>query len=206
MVIMLDIIDKDEVDTRKYIKGRKAVDRKCARCGGSNTQTDKYGREQWGNYYDKNGKQIKGQYICSKCRGIESYDNTIKTVRDIRINNLDIDSNLAKAVISQAVIAKALGIEDLNIKYDNYGWYIDLEHINYGKIDAKSSSLQDYGRWYWYPIRKNPLPGRKKKHILCNTFICIGYDYERKNIDVVLIIPSENCDVSTINYNKDSKR
>ncbi len=82
----------------------------------------------------------------------------------------------------------------------------DLEHINHGKIDVKSSSLQDYGRWYWYPARKNPLPGRNKKQILCDTFVCIGYGHKRTNIDAVLIIPSKYCDVSTINYNKDSKR
>lgn len=203
---MLDIVDKDDVDPRKYIKGRKAIGRKCAKCGGDYTQTGEYDREQWGNYYDENGKQIKDRYICSKCRGMDRYNETIKIVRNIRIDNLDIDSNLGKAVISQAIVAKVLGIEDLNIKYDNYGWYIDLEHINHGKIDVKSSSLQDYGRWYWYPTRKNPLPGRNKKQILCDTFVCIGYGNKRTNIDAVLIIPSKYCDVSTINYNKDSKR
>lgn len=57
--------------------------------------------------------------------------------------------------------------------------------------DSKIWSLQDYGRWYWYLTRKNAQQGRSKKQILCDTFICIGYDYKRNDVDVVMIIPSD---------------
>lgn len=136
--------------------------------------------------YDKDGNET-GRWLCYKCRGRDyqnlpdSHNSFVAANRNVRTGNIGKKSEQGKTIISQAVVAKYLGIEDLNIKMDNYSHYIDMEHERYGKIDVKYSSLM-YGVWWLFNNRKK---------IDCDTNICIGLDKSGDNIESVFFIPND---------------
>lgn len=128
----------------------------------------------WDEYYRKNDPG--------------SHPNLVKSITNIRTGNLDRNSELGKSIIDQAVVAKVLSIEDLNIKENNFGYYIDLNHWKLRRIDVKGSiprccrtGYSERDKWTF---------GTRMK-IDCDTYICMGYDFKRKNVDVVYIIPNE---------------
>lgn len=145
-------------------------------------------------YSCKCGKKDCTRYICNKChmkiqsRLPDSYHDADKSVKNIRTGNLDKDSSTGKAIISQAVVCKVLGAEDLNIKMDNFRWYIDLENEKYKKIDVKGPSLSVFTRnqfiYYYWRIDTN-------RKLDCDTYIILGFTFNRKNITYVWIIPND---------------
>ena len=125
----------------------------------------------------KCGKKDCTGYICNKCamkirnRLPDSYNNANKSVKDIRTGNLDKDSSTGKAIISQAVVCNVLGVEDLNMKMDNFRWCIDLENEKHRKIDVKGPSLSVFTReqfiYYYWHVDTN-------RKIDCDTYIILG--------------------------------
>lgn len=107
--------------------------------------------------------------------------DVMKSITNYRIGNVKKDSDYGISMMSQAIVAKFLGIEDLTIKTNDFKYYIDAESKEYGKIDVKSSTLQQYGIYCF----------ANKMKIDCDTYICLGYDRPRRNIDNVYIIPNE---------------
>jgi hypothetical protein len=80
-----------------------------------------------------------------------------------------------------------------------------IEHKDWGKIDAKGSSLflQNNATNTLYHIFHT------NKNKTADFFFCIGYDKDRKHVIRVFIIPNEenvsNKDTIYVPYNRDSK-
>lgn len=173
--------------------GYKIKGRKCCKCG--NKTYVLQGKELWFKYkidkdgnYDKNGYWDNRSYLCYKCYqdipvNYEIYRNKTRSMTQTRTGNLKIDSGRGKSLIDQAVVTKVLGIDDLNIKMDNFEYYIDASNEKYGKIDIKGSHFYLIEEIWRFSTRGN---------IICDTFILLGYNHDRTNIDFVWIVPNEN--------------
>lgn len=188
----------------------KYKNRMCCICKKKNTYIMPDGIPRWNSC--KCGNKGCTGYICSICHDRDygknnpnSHNNIIKSSANARTGQLDRNSNTGKSIIDQAVTAKILGTEDLNIKMNNLGYYIDIEHEKHGNIDVKSSSLVTirkrtvkalvkYYAWRFHTYRK----------IDVDTFICIGYDRYRKCIERVWIIPREMVYSDSIYIPRDS--
>lgn len=168
-----------------YFEGRK-----CCKCGKDKTSWNWY-------KYRVKGVWDGKSYLCINCWKIEyhknvqklnpySHNNIIKSMADFRTGNLRKDSETGKSIIDQAIVAKIFQSEDLNIKMDNLGWYIDIENKEFGKIDVKGAKISDDG-WMFNNRRK----------IECDTYVCLGYDRNRENIDKIWIIYNED-DITNI--------
>jgi len=187
---MLKIIGEDEV--REHRNKKNFDGRICCRCGSVKTGKNWFGHDSW--YSHSCDKKNCTKYFCSKCwqedyrKLPDSHNNIIKGLANSRTGNLDRSSESGKSIIDQAVVSKVLKIEDLNIKMNNFEWYIDMENDMYKKIDTKGSCLRiiragllKYYIWSFHTYKK----------IDINTFICIGYDRNRNNIDFVWVIPND---------------
>lgn len=91
--------------------------------------------------------------MCTRCDSKErgkfpnSRNNVIKSIANSRNSLLDIDSNTAKGLIGEAVIAKVRNIEVISIKSDNFRTRFDLSlDPEYGIIQSKLRSPY-YGDW-----------------------------------------------------------
>lgn len=87
-------------------------------------------------------------------------------------------------------MSRVWGLDDLNLKNDDFRTPIDMIHSVLGRIDVKSSALNpedvvdryvDYGRCVFHTNRKKE----------CDTYILLCYDSKRKNIFAVYIIPND---------------
>lgn len=167
------------IKPKSYFEGRK-----CEICESDKTYIDCYGRSSWFYNKDENGNWTGG-YLCSKCFNKHdpySHNNIRKYMRKARIGGLGKGDNHYKSIISEATVCEVLGIENLNIKNDNFEYYIDANHYKYGYIDIKARSPDDHDRWGFNTRRK----------IDCDTYFCLGMDDEWKNIEAVFIIPNED--------------
>ncbi len=82
--------------------------------------------------------------LCPKCSST-----------DWRIGNLDPKSSLGKGFIGQQIVAKTFGIEDCNLKTDNFHFYVDLyKHSDYGHIEVKTSSYNKWRRVWSFVTRR----------------------------------------------------
>lgn len=182
---MLEIVSKDDAIIRNYVPDDYYKGRVCCECKNSKTYIKESGKPQW--YGCACGKKDCTGHLCNKCwlkiaaRLPDSHRNMMKSIADYRIGNVRKDSDYGISMISQAVVVKTLKIEDLTIKTNNLKYYIDAEHNEHGKIDVKSSTLQQYGIYDFASRMK----------IDCDTYICLGYDMNRRNIGDVYIIPND---------------
>jgi hypothetical protein len=174
-------------EEKQRYRNEKFKDRKCCICG-------KIESSNWHKCLcDK--VECKG-YICGACY-VRDYNEFIKSNRLSRTGNVAVGSSQYMTIVSQAVVAKYLNIEDLNIKMDNFEWYIDMENDVYGKIDVKSGRLtivNIYDAWEFGINRK----------IDSHVYFCIGFSRDLKVIDVVYIIPNEGwiCNLEMITIHK----
>ncbi len=159
------------------------------KCGKEGTYRNNSGSYFWYSC-QCGGKDCTG-WLCHKdytrrqSRKSGEYIDMMKSIADIRTSNVKVDNDKGRYIMSQAVVAKILGIEDLNIKNDNFMWPVDMENKNYGKIDVKCSSLwyrEDRGMWTYSTFKK----------IDCNTYILLGFGVNHENIEDVRIVPNED--------------
>lgn len=177
--------------------------RKCCKCGSDKTYMKSPESPLWCRYYDDKGYWT-GDYICNKCHLDimnnlpDSYKNLIKSMRKCRTGDISFSDNLGKAMICQAVVAKILGIEDLNIKTDNFRYCVDMEHNIYGKIDVKGVKIDKYDRLNFESRRK----------IDCDTYVCLGFNKNWSVVEVTYIIPNtdEIINIRTISIAKNPLR
>jgi hypothetical protein len=158
--------------------------RKCCKCGSNKTGKNLSGNPHWYKYYAEKGNWDGESHICTICYqkyGFKGSHNTQRFVSNYRTGNVKKDDDYGISIISQAVVVKVHRIEDLTIKTDNLRYYIDAESDKYGKIDIKSSTLQQYGIYDF----------KNRMKIDCDTYICLGYDKYRRNVDDVYIVPNE---------------
>lgn len=121
---------------------------------------------------------------------------------DCRNKNLDPDSTSGKGYITEALVAKFLGVKtcfDITGNF-NHGAFDMYEDEDWGIINVKGSSLHCYdGYLMWhFNICKNIAP---------DFFFCIGYDKDMKNVESVHIIPNEDyvCKLAHVNVPKDRR-
>ncbi len=101
-----------------------------------------------------------------------------------RNNNLDPKGKMGKGYITEVLVAKKLGIKtcfDVTGNF-NYPGYDILEHKDYGKINAKGSTLSKSGHHH-FNTNKSTKP---------DFFFCIGYDEEMKHVISVYIILNDD--------------
>lgn len=122
--------------------------KKCIICGSTETYIENSGKHIWHKYKCNGGVWNGRSYLCHKCNhlnwyrdiGIKDYDNT-KYMTNVRSGNVDKRKAQGMVIITQAVVAKVLNVNDLNIENDNFGWHIDMKNDDYGNIDVKYSCL-----------------------------------------------------------------
>lgn len=125
-----------------------------------------------GNYKKENQRWItkglaKGNVMCVNCYA--------KSYRDYMNNNLDKNSEVGFAFISQRVVANVLGLE---LKYDcncKYGFKapIDLYHKDkYKYINVKASHLHSDNSWK-FKLTQREIP---------DTYIMLGFSQDKKDI------------------------
>lgn len=120
-------------------------------------------------YYDEN----KNRY-CSSCIRKQDY----------KYGNLNPESAIGFAFISQRIVAKTLNINhDCNLEI-NFGHPYDLYDINYGKIDVKCSKLLlNEGIWEIWSFKVD----KKNK---ADYYIMLGFSRDKKEILKSWIIPT----------------
>ena len=119
------------------------------------------------------------------------YPNGIRYCRkhgqgsDYVIGNLNINSSVGLGRAGEILVIKTLSIEKENdCNRISCHYKFDLIHEKYGKIDVKTSLLNDngYNNWQFsFDPEKNP-----------NNYICIGLSSYRKNVKHVWIVPNED--------------
>lgn len=171
--------DKDQI--KLAIIDNSAKKKKCCKCGCDNSFPNFYNH-----ICDK--ENCTGS-LCVNCRRYEYYhkveSNMIKLNAQIRNNILDRDVSLSKSIVDQAVVAEYLGVEDLNIKMNNFNYYIDIEHEKHGKVDVKGGTLKtSKGSFYWQFGNHNKIEP--------DTYFCLGYDILRDNIISAWIVPNDD--------------
>jgi len=170
---------------RDYLTGRICCE---CKCGNEGTYRNNSGSYFW--YSCKCGNESCTGWLCHKdytrrqSHKQGGYVDTMKFLTDVRMSNVKIDDDKGRYIMCQVVVAKTLKIDDLNIKNDNDGWPVDMEHKDYGKIDVKCSSL-----WYRRGIAMWTYSTFKK--IDCNTYILLGLSQDHENIEDVRIIPND---------------
>ena len=139
---------------------------------------------------DKNGRPT-GKWMCQYCYEQNSPNSDLnkrKANADCRNKNLDPNSNQGIGYITCTLVKKYLGVEDcFDITGNfNYPGYDLIETEKYGSVDTKGSTLIDLSKVghfvHVFATCKNEKP---------DTFFCIGYDKDRKNVIVVYIIPND---------------
>lgn len=183
-----------EIENKKNEYSRNKMNgRKCCKCEISGNYKDIQYK-----YYDDKWNWDRKSYLCKSCWDKDPKSNNtrnlIKSMAKCRLIGFDKDSNNGKAIMSQAVIAKFLKVEDLNIKMDNFNYYIDIEYYEHGKIDVKAEAPNDRDKWGF----------RTRRKLDCDTYFCIGMDDKWNNIEMVLIIPNDECitDISMITISR----
>lgn len=139
---MLETIDESELikTGRKVIKvDHGYVNHTCTKCNickKNETGMLSNGRPHWlrhvinedGNF-DPNGNWDRKSYICVKCYDKEcrklpdSHTGLIKSMRKFRNKELPKDCSSGKGFIGEQIWCKARGVENCNIKKDNFAWY-----------------------------------------------------------------------------------
>ena len=120
----------------------------CCKCGNDKTHVRPSGQQCWYRKYGKNGDWDGKSWLCHKCYSKKqnylpgSHQNIQRDFARWRIGQLDKYSNKGKEVIGQWIVAKVLGLEDLNIVNDRFNEPTDLSD----KVEVKTKS-PNYGEW-----------------------------------------------------------
>ncbi len=176
----------------------------CYRCNKSFDEVPGHPEKEKDEY-----RRWMGIWDCHACW--QKYDpnssyNKRKLESDCRNNNLDPNSPSGVGYITAMLVKKFLGIEDCFDITDNFNYpkYDMIEHEDWGKIDAKGSSLRIQNNSGSLGHIFNSNNNEEADH-----FFCIGYDKDRKHVIVIYIVPNENNIVETegitIPYNRYSK-
>jgi len=168
--------------TPDYFEGRE-----CCICGSKDTRQGFSGKPQWYRYKDKNGVWDRESYVCYHCWQKIHYEDKREDIRSEsqwRMGELSRYVETGIGIIGQYVVAKTLGIDDLNILKDNFRQPVDLsEHSIYGTSDVKTATLTDYNRWIF---------GRVSN--ICDTVFYLGMDRYMpwRNVEMICAVP---CDI-----------
>lgn len=119
----IELLNSFDVYNRR--KGYLPRNKICCWCGSIETYKD---------HWYLCGYNKKG---CTKCLCYACHHGS-----DWRTGNLDPLSNTGKGFIGQQIVAITYGVEDCNLKMNNFHFYIDLSKISeYGYCEVKIGSL-----------------------------------------------------------------
>lgn len=143
------------------------------------------------NYYE--GNWDAKSYICRSCYVVDYYGKYEKYIADFRNKNLDPKSSSGKGFIFEQIVNNTLGIENCNIRLDNFHSHFDgSQHQEFGMIQSKGTIL-------FYGIYKGFIWSFNTSDIKdCDTVFLICMDIEMKNVDRVYRIAVDYIDVMTI--------
>lgn len=103
-----------------------------------------------------------------------------------RTGNLSMNSSTGKGFIGAQVVAKTCGLDDCNVKMNNFNFYILSKHSVYGYIEVKTVSLSiEYMRWMIHLRNWN---------FDTLIIVCMDCEYPWKNVLGVYAIPREYVD------------
>lgn len=171
---------KEQKELAIFDDRRKNERAKCCRCGGG-TWINPDGRHVWNKC--RCDKPNCTTYLCHKCKA-KDYDKE-RRVTAWRTGNLSMYSNTGKGFIGAQIVAKTYGLDDCNVKMNNFNFYVDLsKHSTYGNIEVKTASLSvEYMRWM----------------VALNNFnfdtliiVCMDCESPWKDVLRVYVIPCEN--------------
>lgn len=160
----------------------------CCICGSKDTYVYN-GKHIW--YNHRCNKKDCTAYECSVChKKIEyntpgTYANAKKLQADCRNENLDSSSSSGRGFIGVQIVAHRYGIDDCNIKMDNFRFYVDLSKISgYGYSEVKTSSFsKTYGRWKFNTDRVQEYDTA--------FLVCMDNNWPWKDVDRLYAIPWE---------------
>lgn len=186
---------ENEIENKKkeYLK-KKIEERKCCKCGEDKSNWS------WYKYRNEKGIWDRKSYLCHTCGVYEDYNKNIKSIADWRTGQLSRYSSHGKGFIGVQIIAKTIGVEDCNIKTNNFCFYVDLSmHNKYGKSEVKTSTfhVRD-NRWVFGGIK----PENSDTIFL----VCMDDNDPWNNVIRIYIIPSKYIDTNSIGISKDSFR
>lgn len=134
-----------------------------------------------------NRQDCKG-FMCITCnsryrnRLPDSLQNKLKGLRNCRTGNINLYSNQARCIIGEAFIVKTLGIDNLNIKMNNFRYYIDAIDNKYGRIDIKIKTLIP-GKWWNFDLGTD-------RDYETNILVCMDQYYPWRSVQKIYIIPN----------------
>ncbi len=162
----------------------------CAMSGSTKTgMYNLFDEADWRRDKHRTGSWDGKSYLCARCDGIvrsnlpNSQKNITKTMRDCRLGILGKYVSQGKAAISQWIVAKTLGIKDMNIENNNFREHVDLsKHIIFGMIDVKSATFST--TYDWWSISSLIKIDENADNIV---IVCMDKFWE--NVERVYIIP-----------------
>jgi len=168
----MPIINKDSIKLRK-----------CCKCGGNKTTKNYNGTPVWFNHKcDKDGCT---KYLCRSCYGKIAYRSyNTDYIAEWRIGNLDPLSPSGKGFIGQQIVAKTYGVEDCNLKMDDFRFYVDISKISeYGYSEVKIRTLNTNHQWSFDT-------GRPQKYDSI-FLVCMDKNVPWKDVERLYVIPSD---------------
>jgi hypothetical protein len=174
--------DNDKIQETEQEMNTIQSNDKCCICGCA-TYTDS-SQAYW--YSHKCDKENCTGHICSRCHSREYYYDTIGKVTNWRIGELDRYGETGKGCIGAWIVGKSLGIDDLNVRMNNFNWHIDLSrHINYGYSEVKIATLNIRNQRWEYDIKIG-------QHFDTIFLICMDGDKPWKCVERVYAIRGKN--------------
>ncbi len=133
-----------------------------------------------------------GKWFCVGCNNIyyqkfnpNSTQNIIKSLRDRRLENQDLNHSNTKGDRFQKVTCELFEVEDLNVKYDNYIFPIDhSRHPTLGILQTKGRLFNSIEGWWMAKLEREYY-----KEFDNLIFYCT--DRHGKIIERIYIIPKE---------------
>lgn len=132
-------IDRNKIGVSKHEREHTI----CCICGSNDTYVNISLVPDWRRYHDENGNWNRKSYVCRKCYYIVNYDALWRN------GLLSRYSTVGKGLIGTDTVAITIGVDNLNIKMNNFNWYVDLSICSkYGYSEVKTSGLDiEYNRW-----------------------------------------------------------
>lgn len=128
-------------------------------------------------------EDLRWKWVCQSCykkhydKAPDSHNNLMKAMRKSRNKELSKDCTSGKGFIGEQIWCKARGVENCNIKKDNFTYKYDHSpDLEYGIVNTKIATIE-MGAWHFTP---------KGKYAHAVLF-CMDKEWE--NVDRTYIIP-----------------
>lgn len=187
---MISLIEEKDV-----VKiGRNIVEERiCCLCKGNDTYIAPDGKYDW--RHCTCNKIDCTEYLCKDCWNKYYYYNIAKydhESRDFILNAQFRTGKLSRystngiGFVGAQIVAKTLGVDDCNIKMDNFCFYVDLsKHDIYGIGEVKTATLNKINGCWKFTI--------ENEYFIFNTMflVCMDENEPWKNVERIYAIPKK---------------